>query len=335
MNLLLLVVGLLIVLVANIDALWTTVSNQGGAGPITSRVTSGLWHFLQALSSSKRSRLLNLSGPLILISTLIFWLVLLWMGWTIIFSADMGAVLRARDLSPAGLIDRIYFVGYMLFTAGNGDFFPQDNLWQVAAVLINANGILMISLTVTYVLAVVSAVAKKRALAEEINGLGHRAEEIVMTQWNGQDFSSLGIHLVSVTSQLSLVAQQHLAYPVLHYYHSSFPGRSAAASIAIFDEALTIWEYGIAENYRPNTAVLLPARRAVNQYLDTLTTIFVDPSEHVPPPPDLSHLRAADVPTVDSEQFVASVGELDKHRQLLLGMVSSDARDWPPSKRET
>jgi len=324
--------GLLVLVLAVVDILWTTLWVDGGAGPLSSWLIPGLWQGLRTLGG-QRSRALSLAGPVILTVTLVTWVSLIWGGWTLVFGAADSALVNARDDTPVTWANRLYFVAYTMFTMGNGGYYPPEAAWQVAASLTTASGMLFVTMGVSYVLSVLSAVSEKRAFASNVTGLGDRAAAVVATGWDEDDFRGLHLPLNSLAGQLDRLATQHKAYPILHYYHSEEGTQSSAMGVAIFDEALTVLRFGVPTDAQPNAALLENARNAVDNYLETLNESFFDPAGETPEPPDLRRVREAGAPTVRDDEFAAAVDGQGDRRRKLLGIVRADAWHWPPLRQ--
>ncbi len=325
-----LAVGSSLLAAAVVDILWTTLWVDGGSGPLSRRLTTWTWRGLR-LFGGERSRILSLAGPIILTFTLVMWVGLIWTGWTVVFAGGENALIPARADVPVTWSGRFYFVAYTMFTMGNGDFYPPAGRWQIAAAFTTASGMLFVTMGVSYVLSVLGAVADKRSFASGVTGLGNESEMIVERSWNGTDFDDLALPLNSLTSQLDLLADQHKAYPILHYYHSEHPKHASAMAVPVFDEALTILLRGVPEGDRPARIMLENARSASDNYLDTLNNAFIEPADNAPPPPELERLRAADLPTVTDEEFTDALADLQERRRKLLGVVIADAWHWPPT----
>ena len=328
MNVGYLLIGVVLLLVTVVDVVWTTIWVEGGAGPLTSPFMAGTWGALRR-SSGDSSRILSLAGPIILVGGLAAWLVLFWTGWTLVFTASGHTLVDTVDRGAVSWVDQLYFIGYTMFTLGNGDFAPVDGVWQMVTVLVAGSGMLFVTLSVTYILSVLDAVTQKRAFAINVSGLGSRGEEVVRTAWDGQSFSSLDLQLNTFTSQLDELTTNHKAYPILHYFHSRDREQAPVASVAVLDDALTLLRFGVPEQHRPGNAVLANARASVKSYLETLRGRFIKPADRAPPPPDLASVRDAGVPTTDDREFEAAVDDLGERRRAALGLVESDARRWP------
>ncbi len=331
-DLLYLTLGITLLTGGVVDLLWTTLWVEGGAGPLTSRLMARTWQTLRRIGG-EHPRVLSLSGPLILVGGLTLWITLLWVGWTLIFASAESALIDTRGAGPISWIERFYFSGYTIFTLGNGDFAPRDGVWQIATVLATANGMLFVTLSVTYVLSVLDAVTQKRSFASNVSGLGTQSETVVRTSWNGEEFRGLDLPLNTFTSQLNTLTANHKAYPILHYFFSGQRKQAPTLSITILDEALTLLRFGVPEHHRLSEAILKNSRSSVENYLETLNEAFITPAARTPPAPDLASLREADIPTVTDDEFARSLDRLDDRRRRLLGLIEADARQWPSVER--
>lgn len=332
MNPIFLILGLLLLFAVIVDLLWTTLWPDGSAGPLSARLSTWAWRLLRRLGG-RNSLGLSLAGPLILMLVLLSWVLLLWGGWTLLFAGAQHSLVDTTSQQPVDWAGRIYFVAYAMFTMGNGEYSPANGTWEIATSLTTASGMLLITMAVSYVLSVLSAVNHKRSFAGSVTGLGADSEELVRSGWNGQDLTTLDLPLSGLAAQLSTLAEQHKAYPVLHYYHSAQTKSASAVAVAILDEALTLLRFGVPDDCRPNTAIVESARATIAGYLDTLHSAFIEPASEAPPPPDLDRLRAAGIPTVSDEAFQQALDGLQDRRRRLLGMVRADAWRWPPENQ--
>ncbi|HEX2095473.1 MAG TPA: potassium channel family protein [Longimicrobiaceae bacterium] len=332
MSLLCLVAGVLLITLAAIDALWTTLWVDGHGGPLTSRHTSWTRRLIWHLVPRDDHRLLSLTGPAVLVTSVGAWTLLLWTGWTVLFSADPRSLLHSHAGTPAGLVDRVYFVGYSLFTLGNGDFSPRGPGWELATAAASLSGLFLVTLAVTYLLSLLEAVVQKRSFASQVMALGRTPEELVLHAWDGRGFPALELQIVSLTEQLNLVSEQHQAYPMLHYYHEAREEQSVPLGLTIFDDALTLLAHAVREEHRPGPAALHCARESVRLFLDTLRTAYVEPAGEPAPPPDLGRLRAAGIPTVPDGELAATLRGLEERRRLLRGFLEGENRAWPGAR---
>jgi hypothetical protein len=330
-NVILFILGLFLVLLGLMDSLWTALWVDGGAGPVTHRITNWVWWVMRKLIRTQRNYWLSLAGPVIQTLIVLVWVVLAWAGWVLMFSADADSLIytRAAEMVPADFSDRIYFVAYTMATMGNGDIYPYGDGWEWVASFTAFSGMFLITMVVSFLLSVVGGVTTKRSLASQITGLGSSPAELVMDTWNGKGFPGLDLQLMGLSSQISTLTEQQLAYPVLHRYHGASIQKDSAPAIAILDDALTLLRFGIQEPYRLSPTVLKATRESVQTYLQTLAAASIYPADHVPPSPDLSRLRQAGIPVVSDEEFDQSLQTLTDRRKLLLGLVDRNSFRWP------
>lgn len=331
MRIILGLIGIVFILGTLCDVLWTTLRLTGG-GPLTSWVTNGLWRLTVRLTRSHEK--LALSGFFILLFTVGLWLLLDWLGWVLVFEMSSRAVLHAPTGRPADFWERVYFAGSTIFTIGNGEYRPGGAVWRTLTALAAANGFSLVTLTITYLLPIVTAELGRRRLAVYITALGRTPHEILVRAWNGKDFGRLPDHLVALTMPFMEVGQGHLAYPVLHIIHSHTRETALAPSAAVLDEAITLFA-GVCPEQRPDKVAFYPLRQAIAEFLSTLSEAHLEAESEPPPPPSLEPLRAAGIVTVTDEEFRLALAPLVDRRRLLLGLVQQEAWRWEDVARPT
>lgn len=315
-----------LIVVAMWDVLRTTLGIHGG-GRLTRWIASHAWAAAQrGASDGTKSWLRYSAGPTILLVTLLAWLLLLWIGWTLIFGAQAGAVLHGPTGRPAGFVDRLYFTGYTLFTLGIGDMVPRAGLWQVATTVATVNGFFVATLSVAYVIPTLAAAVEKHRLAAWIATLGRTPSEILARAWDGKTFAGLDGHLTALVPAIELHAQRHHAYPVVHYFHGADRRVSVATSIAALDEAVGLLLYAVPSTARPSTTTLRAIRTAVTDLLDTLGTGFVTERPEAPPKPVHGLLEGVNIELVPGG--LARVGEDGDRRARLLAFVRDGGGAW-------
>lgn len=321
------VLGVILLLVAVVDLLWTVLWVEGGQGFLTSRLTTWTWRGYKRVVPRGRDRILGLAGPMMTILTLLTWLLLLWGGWVLVFSSDPAALRDTRNATPPNLAGIIYYVAYSMFTMGNGDFTPVGDVWQIATALTTASGMLSVTLFISYIISVTGAVVQKRSFANQVQGLGDTPADVLANAWDGRGFPGMHLQIQSLTTQMGVVTEQHLAYPILHYYHASTRSKSSALAVAKLDEVLTLLSAAVKPEMRPPPSILRSGRSGVRTYLGALKKAFISPAPDAPPPPDLQPLRDADIP-LDENALRDALSRNEKRRRLLLAAVTNDGWTW-------
>jgi hypothetical protein len=320
--------GALILLANALDIVWTALGTHGG-GPICGPTLSLFWKLAVRLHQrNKHHRLLSFVGSALLLVLLGLWTGLMWLGWFTVFSANPHALVSSQTHQPASVAARIYFTGYSIATLGNGDFMPSSKPWQILTAFMTLSGLGTVSLEITFLLNVLAAVVAQRSLAAYIADLGGKPLRILERAWTGEHFDSLSDHLIETTAMVQMYAEQHLAYPVLHFFHSESERTSPPLQLAALEELVFLLCHGVAEEARLPPMVVLPLQDAMQALAEMLTNEFIKASTEAPPVIHLQKLRDLGIPTVDEKTYAAAAGACAYRRRVFAGLVHDDGSDW-------
>ena len=328
MSVLLLVIGLILLTLVSFDVLVTTLTLRGG-GFLTKRLSSWLWHGATKMHRyTTNHRLLTVIGLLIVLGMALLWYFMTWVAWSLIFNSFQDAIINSSNKQPTSVWGRIYFAAYTLTTLGRGDYLPTNVGWHLLTGLAAANGFFLVTLSIAYLFPVISAAIQKRSLAIYISTLGGTADEILVNAWNGKDFGNLDQQLITLTPLILGLSEQHFAYPVLYYFHTRERSRCLPLSIAALDEAMTLLQYAVPPEHRPDPASLKPARRACSAFLKTLKSDYIEPENYEPSLTPLKLLEQHGIPTVGDRAFQQATKKIVKRRKLLLALIRNDGWSW-------
>ncbi|MGQ4877297.1 potassium channel family protein [Billgrantia sp. LNSP4103-1] len=308
------------------DAVRTTLA-ASGSGPLTGWLGRFTW--LMALQAHRRlslNGLLRAVGPWITVGLITIWVGLVWLGWWLVFNSHETAVFHPDSGTYAAPLERFYFIGYTITTLGYGDFVPGMGKWQVLAVLAAANGFFLLTLAVTYILSVMSAVVEKRQLAVSIHALGVTPADIVEKLAGEGDFSELGDQADDLKSTIISVGQQHLAYPILHYYHQGHAERALPVALFRLYQAIVIVCHG-STSLPPSVRFKLQATlHALESFLSVLRHDFVHPASHTPEI-DIAWLPATRALDLSAEALREHLVQRESQR-MWLAYIRKDGWDW-------
>ncbi|MDP8961552.1 MAG: two pore domain potassium channel family protein [Actinomycetota bacterium] len=320
------VLGAVLLTATAYDLVRTVFDVGQGGGPITGRASKLLWQGVLALRARGVShRTVERLGLAVVISVVGTWLVAIWMGWTLVLSGDPDAVVETGTSRPATFWERAYFAVTSQFVLGNGEFQGGTTGWRFVVGATSVTGLLVVTLSITYLLPIIDAASDRRRLAGTIFALGDTPQEIVLSVWNGSNVAELHDHLTTLLPSLTSMGQRHLAYPVLHFFHSSSRRTAIAPALAALDEALGIIRYGLEATERESSS-FTAVRRAIGEFLPTLQLFPI--GDEVPPTPRLDRLRACGVPMRQDEEFASSLEADSRRRCLLLATVREDGWEW-------
>lgn len=326
-------VGLGLVGLVVLDVTVTVLSVSSGPGPVTRRVSSGAWRAFRGLHAESRQRwpalrvhwLLRIAGPLIVLLVLLTWIVLMILGWGLVFGQEGSLLADGEALEPA--FGRIHYAAALVLGRGT-DFNPGGGVWRFAEQVASLTGVGFIGVSVAYVLPVINAVVHRRSVAASVATLGGNPNEILLRAWDGEDLGDLDLHLIALTPDIALLAQHHLAYPVITYFHSGDRVASLAPAIVVLDEALTLLSEVVEEDVGCGRMAVLPCRAAITNFLASLAHMGVrSPGDHVLPRPPLDPLRWSGIPMRPADDVDAAYDDLADRRGRLAAFLRHDAAD--------
>ncbi len=221
------VLGLSIVALVVYDVYATILHARARSGPIGETLNRTLWRLARALafrlSRPRRHRLLNVIGPLLQPFLIILFIALLALGFALIYYPRMPADFTVDgEAASSPFMAALYFSGTTLTTVGYGDIAPHSTGMRLTALLEAASGLALISLSITYLITVYSALERKRAVAISFY---HQAEEganvaaFISHHFVAGEFHSLESTLRLATRDLQELLESHVEHPVIHYFH--------------------------------------------------------------------------------------------------------------------
>ncbi|MGY5847127.1 hypothetical protein ACW6QP_06875 [Salegentibacter sp. HM20] len=327
MKFLLIAAGLLVLLVVLVDIFKTILYVHGG-GRLSTWISRSVWKFYFLLGrKNARNPILNLAGGSILMLLVFSWSMLIWLGYSLIYISEPGSVVDTATGQQTDIIGKIYYVGYTLTSLGNGDLKSGSDTWRLVSNIMGMNSMVFISLGISYLLPVLQAVIDKRSLAAHIQKMGRTPQEIIENGYNGENFAPLYDRFSNLETSIIKHGERHLAYPILHFFHSSDRSHALHISLAVLDEAISIQEtYKLDTSEKAYSWEIL--RKAVDHLKDRLTTGFM-PADC--DPPGFEYYES--LPEAFRKNLKPNDSHLDadlrnERRARLLEFVTRDGWEW-------
>ena len=219
-------IGLLVVALTVWDIAGSLLGDEGDGGMVTGRITRMVWRSLEP--SRRRGHHLpsHIAGRAMVLTIPLTWLVSMWAGWSLVVTSSTGNVVASSSGAAATVTEKLYFVGYLLATLGNGEFQPTGTGWQATSVVVTVAGFSVLTLGVTFVVPVVQAATTRRETAATIALHGVTSAELHESLEAGR------VDEATLARQIVTLAEKHGAFPVLHFLHTREAERSAPAMIA-------------------------------------------------------------------------------------------------------
>ena len=225
-----LVLGILVIVVVLADFLLTTI----GAATwrlLSHRIASGAFAALRRARWNDASAWHGAVGPVVMVAVAAFWVVGLSIGWTLAYTAAPDALVDPNSGEPVGAVERYAHVGHLLSTLGSGAVQPDTTALYVAGMIAGVSGMVVLTLSVSFILSTSAAVASGRAFAALLDVYDPASED-------GQD---------ALLSPLAVLIAQLAASPFALYYSSSMPERRLPRRLAELPERAGAagWRYEV------------------------------------------------------------------------------------------
>lgn len=211
MGILLFLLGFAVTAAVVFDFLKTTIG-MAGLGPLTLRLSDRLWRVAQRvvprIEGPERPRYTDAVGPVIVSLVALMWITLNCLGYTLMFAASDALVDKAGE--PAGVIERVAFAGVSLSTLGASIVDPGNGWWNALAMVAAVNGMIVLTLSVSFVMNVLQTTAAARALALRVGALDARSEAM--------DRPALEAGLAALGPALAHVVMELRGAPIVGYF---------------------------------------------------------------------------------------------------------------------
>ncbi len=248
--------GISLILMVVHDVYATILHGRGRTGPVSEALNHTVWYVARLIAlrlpRSRRHRFLNLFGPALLPALVVIYILLLAVGYALIYYPRMpGSFTVDPQATNAQWIESIYFSGTTLTTVGYGDIAPRTMVMRFVALVESASGFALISLAVTYLLTVYSSLQRKRAVALS---LYHQSEEgadvarFITHHFVQNRFVGLELTLQLAARDLNEMLEAHFEHPVIHYFHPIEVYRNMPRVLFILLETCAIVRSCLDEN---------------------------------------------------------------------------------------
>ncbi|MGE5073048.1 MAG: ion channel [Anaerolineae bacterium] len=355
-------IGAVIGLVVLVDIFLVVLYARAHTGILARFLTYGLWRLLVRVSKlfgSRRQGFLTLSGPIILLSLLFSWGLLLSMAAALIIHPGLGTGVRStQGQTPTDFITALYVAGTSLSFVGASDFAPTNSAYRLFFLLTSMTGVTVVSLTVTYLMELYGSLRDRNAHGLKVHLMsaetGDAAEILARLGPEGMFEEGYQI-LAEWANQTAQVKETHGFYDMLFYfrfreafYSVSRTALTSLDMIALIKSALDEKEYG----WLRNAAAVEQLGRGTMLELKELRTLatFAAPEGDMDAPPDpqtrarwhrrfdaaLERLEEAGVKTNKKgvEQYISLRTQWDRYIRVLAPKFAYEMDEVDPALAE-
>jgi hypothetical protein len=320
--------GLFLFLLVLADVFVAVLYARANTGVLWYRVawlTWKLFFFGSKLFPKRRASIMSFCGPAILVIVIIVWATLLTLSAALIIHPELGSAVRAASGDTVSdFATALYAGGSSIAIVGAGDFTPHTNLFRLFYLVASLVGISFVSLTLTYIMQVYSALHRRNTLGLMLHlasGETGDAAEIIAGLGPEEQFPSGYTNLSTWAVEMATAKELHHFYPVLFYFRFVPPyyaiSRFALLSldaVTLIKSALDHQRYAWLKESSAVTQLWRASMLLLKTASQTYTSRAPKPAQQLPDAQTLEswrqHYRAA----VKRLQHAGIVTTADEHR---------------------
>jgi hypothetical protein len=227
--------GLAIVAAVLVDVFLTVLYPRLGTSIMSYRLGRATGRLFQAVARRSRRRrgtILSYCGPVNLLVLVGFWILALTVGTGLVIHPVLGtSVTTSHGATPRDFISAMYAGGSSIALVGASDFAPRSSAFRLFYLFDSLVGIVIVSVTLTYLMQVYTALLHRNTLALQVHlaslETGDAAELLAHLLPEGQ-FQGGYTNLSDLAARVCAAKEGHHFYPVLFYFRFREPHYSVS-----------------------------------------------------------------------------------------------------------
>jgi hypothetical protein len=275
------IAGTALMLLVLADVFLTVLYARAGTGLISDRLARGIWLVLRKVSSRRGSRLLPFCGPMIVVSLLLTWSILLAVGAALIVQPQLGtSITNSNQETPTDFVTALYVAGSSLSIVGGSNFGPQSSGAKLLFLLNSVIGTSVISLTITYLMQIYGALRSRNSLCLKIHALSAETGDaaVLLAHLFANNQLNAGYNSLSeLAAEVTETKEAHHFYPVLFYFRFPEPFYAVSRSWLIALDAVSLIRSALPEeaDWLKQSGAVVQLWSSGIMLLSTLNNVFV------------------------------------------------------------
>ena len=215
------VIGVCMLLVVSVDVFMTVFNPAEYGGPVTLRQNRVIWAAARWMSRHRegrsRHRALSLAAPVMAIATIGLWIMLLIVGFGLIYLPWMSTFIVDPGHLRTPLVEAFYFSASTATTLSIGDLVPDTEALRVLAPLETLTGLGLLTAVLQYILAISERAQAMATTALDIRvhfDQNHTPEAIAREIQQSEDALGWGEWCEEVSHSLLELWEAHTRYPI-------------------------------------------------------------------------------------------------------------------------
>jgi hypothetical protein len=225
-------------LVVAVDVFMTVFNPAEYGGPVTLRQNRAIWRVARWMSRKRqgraRDRALSLAAPVMALATVGLWLMLLIVGFALIYLPWMNTFFVDPGHLRTPLVEAFYFSASAATTLSIGDLVPDLQALRVLAPLETLAGLGLLTAVLQYILAVSDRAQTMASTALDIRvhfDREHSPESVTGEIQHSEDALGWGEWCEQISRSLLELWEAHTRYPILLYFHPPDPAEALSVQL--------------------------------------------------------------------------------------------------------
>jgi hypothetical protein len=215
-------IGLILLSAVLVDAFMTVFNPAEYGGPLSVRQNHVIWKIARRIGRRRGHRALSLAAPLMAVATIMLWIILLIIGFALIYLPWIKTFLVSPGALRSPLIESFYFSASTATTLSIGDMVPDLPLLRIIVPLETLAGVGLLTAVLQYMLSISQRAQAMAAVALDIAvhlGPKQNPDAVSDRIRRSGDASGWGEWCQQISRSLLGLWEAHTRYPILLYFH--------------------------------------------------------------------------------------------------------------------
>lgn len=284
--------GFVLILAVLADVFVTVLYARTRMGVISDRIARWTWHTFMAVSAPlgrRRGRVLSFLGPTVVLLIVVVWALLLTLGSALVIHPNLGTSIKALHTeTPTDFPTALLIGAHSLTIASEPNFSPETGPFRLFFLFTSIFGLIVTTLTLTYILHVYTGLQERDALGLEVHMLTDEtgdAVELLAGLGPQGDLERSYTELSEIATSIVASEEALHHYPVLFFFRFEEPYYAASSIALVMLDTVTLIKSGLDDEeygWLKESAGIAQLRRAAQRLVHTMLNEFLDGGPEAP-----------------------------------------------------
>ena len=278
-------IGAILIAVTLVDVFLTVLYARTHIGLISDRVARITWRTFNVLSAQlgrRRGHFLSFLGPVVILLIVVVWILALTLGAALVIHPNLGTDFKAlHTATPTDFVTALFVGSHSLVIVSENNFSPETTAARLFVIFTSTAGLIVTTLSLTYILHVYTALQERDAVGLELHMLTDEtgdAAELLAGLGPHDHLSSSYVELGELAAQLVAVQEAYHHYPVLFFFRFEEPYYAVSSISLVALDTVNLVKSGLDDEeygWLKQSATIAQLRRAAQRLVITLHEAFL------------------------------------------------------------